>query len=284
MVFPRVITALLAAPLFLWALYLGSLPFLILILFLIFLGLWEFEGMADRGGYSTQSWWGIGVGMLLVLSLVFPGIRPALRFQVQAPGFALVFCVFLLIVREMARRDKGVSMLRIGTSLMGLFLIAWPLGHLILLRDLRGADQTVTFQLGRNATFFLVLLIWAQDVGAWAAGMAFGKHRLAVQISPKKSWEGAAAGLLAAVLVALLLRETGFAGFFSRGEAALLAVVLGVLAQVSDLAESLMKRCFDVKDSSQLLPGHGGILDRFDSFLFSTPFLYFYLIIAGKAG
>ncbi len=283
MVLPRIITALAAAPLFLWALYLGSLPFLLLMLMLIFLALWEFFGMAERGGYATQSWWGLAGGMLLAVSLVFPGIRPALAFQMQAPGFALVLVIFLCVVREMARRDKSLSMLRIGTSLMGIFLIAWPLGHLILLRDLRGA-QDVSFQLGRNITFFLVFLIWAQDIGAWAAGMAFGKHRLALQISPKKSWEGAAAGLVSAMIVALLAREVLLPNVLSRGEAILLGAALDVLAQISDLAESLIKRCFDVKDSSQLLPGHGGVLDRFDSFLFTAPFLYFYLITTGKVG
>lgn len=283
MVLPRVITALVAAPLFLWALYLGSLPFLLLMLMLIFLALWEFFGMAERGGYATQAWWGMGGGMILALSLIFPGIRPATSFQVQAPAFALILTIFLFVVREMARRDKSLSMLRIGTSLMGVFLIAWPLGHLILLRDLRGA-QDASFQLGRNVTFFLVFLIWAQDVGAWAAGMAFGKHRLALQISPKKSWEGAAAGLASAMIVALLARELLLPTVFSRGEALLLGAVLDVLAQISDLAESLIKRCFDVKDSSQLLPGHGGVLDRFDSFLFSAPFLYYYLITMGKVG
>jgi phosphatidate cytidylyltransferase len=283
MVLPRVLTALIAAPLLLWVLYLGSLPFLIFVFFLVLLGLWEFHGMADAGGYANQGVWGIAGGLLVLLAVVFPGTKVHTPFTAQAPALALILVVFLLVMREMARREKGHSMLRLATSFLGLLFIVWPLAHLILLRELRGAASPATFQAGRGAAFFLVALIWTQDTAAWAVGRAVGAHRLAPQVSPKKSWEGAAGGLLAAVLVALLLREAWLAPLFGRGEAVLLAAALGVLAQISDLAESLMKRCFDVKDSSQLLPGHGGVLDRFDSFLFSTPFLYFYMIFMGKA-
>ena len=85
-------------------------------------------------------------------------------------------------------------------------------------------------------------------------------------------------------MTALVLRESFFPHLFGRGETVVAAAALGVLAQLSDLAESLLKRCFGVKDSSNLLPGHGGILDRLDSFLFSTPFLYFYLTAVGRGG
>ncbi len=282
MILPRVLTALAAAPLFLWVLYLGSLPFLIFLFVLILLALWEFQAMAEEGGYATQSWWGIGAGMAVVLSLAFPGLKPGSVFSAQAPAFALVVAVLALVLREMFRRDKSLSMLRLGTSFLGLFLVVWPLGHLILLRDLRGTEGPASYHVGRDAAFLLVALIWVQDVAAWAAGNLFGRRRLAAQISPKKSWEGAIVGLAAAVLTAFLLREVWLRELFSRKEIFVLGLSLGVLAQVSDLAESLIKRCFGVKDSSQLLPGHGGVFDRFDSFLFSTPFLYFYLILTGR--
>ncbi|MGQ0644425.1 MAG: phosphatidate cytidylyltransferase [Elusimicrobiota bacterium] len=282
MVLPRLLTALAAAPIFLWVLHLGGPPFAVFMFFLVLLAAWEFHLMAEEGGYAGQSWWGVAAAGLVALALIFPGLRPDMALPRQAPALAVASAIFVLFARELARGDKSLSMLRLGTSLSGLFLVAWPLGHLILLRDLRGPGDL--FQVGRGAAFFLVLLIWAQDVAAWAAGRALGRHRLAPQVSPGKTWEGGAAGLAAAVLAGLAAREFFLAGAFSRGEAAALAAVLGVLAQFSDLAESLMKRCFGVKDSSQLLPGHGGVLDRFDSFLFSAPFLYFYLIITGRAG
>jgi phosphatidate cytidylyltransferase len=279
MVLPRLLTALVLAPVFLWVLYLGSLPFLAFMVVLVLLALWEFHGMAEAGGYATQSGWGIAAGLVLVAAMAFPGVRPSLPFSAQAPAFVLFLGVLALTLREMVRRDKSLSMLRLGTSLLGILIVAWPLGHLILLRELRGTDNPEAYHLGRNAALFLVALVWSQDTAAWAVGKAIGKRRLAPQISPGKSWEGAAGGLAAAVLTALVLREVWLRDTFSRPEVLGLGAALGVLGQVSDLAESLMKRCFGVKDSSDLLPGHGGILDRFDSFLFTAPFFYFYLVM-----
>ncbi|HRY28687.1 MAG TPA: phosphatidate cytidylyltransferase [Elusimicrobiota bacterium] len=281
MVLPRLVTSLVAAPLFLWALYLGSLPFVVFVSVLVLLALWEFHRMAEIGGYATQSWWGIAGGMMLLLALCFPGLRADLPFQNQAPALTLMVVVAAYTLRELARRDKSLSMLRLSMSLLGTFFVVWPLAHLVLLRELR---HEPLYTVGRDAAFYLVFLIWVQDITAWAVGLSVGKRRLAVQISPKKSWEGAAAGLAAAVLLSLFLREVWLKTIFSRTEIVALSAALGILAQVSDLAESLMKRCFGVKDSSDLLPGHGGILDRFDSFLLAAPFLYYYLVLTGRVG
>jgi len=282
MILPRVLTSLVMAPLFLWALYLGGVPFSLLMFFLILLAVWEFHQLAEAGGYATQSWWGVAAGMGITLSLVFPGVRPSQPFAAQAPAFAQMTMVLVLVLREMARADKSLSMLRLGMSALQVLLIAWPLGHFILLRDLRGTSGPALFQIGRDSAFFLVILLWVQDTAAWAAGSILGQNRLAPVISPKKSWEGSLVGLLAAVVTAIVLREAWLKPYFSRPEIIVLAVALGALAQISDLTESLLKRCLGAKDSSSLLPGHGGILDRFDSFIFSTPFLYFYLIVTGR--
>lgn len=280
MVLPRVLTAVIAAPLFLWVLWLGGLPFLVFLFFLILLALWELESMAEEGGHATQSWWGILLGLLVTAAFFLSGYRPDAPFAPQAPALALTLAVTLSVFREMARRDKSLSMVRLGMTAVSLLLVVWPLSFLGLLRELRGSAGMYTA--GRDATVFLVVLIWVQDTSAWVVGKAIGRHRMAEVISPKKSWEGAAGGLAGAVLAAVVMREVFFPRLFLRGEAAAVAAVLGVLAQASDLAESLAKRCFGVKDSSQLLPGHGGVLDRFDSFLLSTPVLYFYLVMSGK--
>jgi phosphatidate cytidylyltransferase len=283
MVLPRVLTALFLVPFFSWVVYLGSVPFLAFVFLLILLALWEFHRMAEDGGYATQGGVGIGAGALVAASFVFPGIRPSVSYLSQAPAFAVMVALLILIVREMIRRDKGLSLLRLAMSLTGILLIVWPLGYLALLRELRGTNGAL-MNGGLWATVFLVALIWIQDTGAWAVGLSIGKHRMAPAISPKKSWEGAVGGLMAGVLVSLALRELFMQELFGRKEIVVLAVVLGILAQMSDLTESLVKRCFGVKDSSSLLPGHGGVLDRFDSFLLTAPFLYFYMISIGKVG
>lgn len=283
MVLPRILTALVLAPVFLWVLFLGNVPFLAFMFILILLALWEFHQIAEEGGYATQGWAGILAGAGVALSMVFPGIRPAVPFSMQAPALAVMLALLLLVFREMVRKDKGLSILRLAMSLTGILLIVWPLGYFALLRELRGTSGS-TMNGGYYASVFLVVLIWTQDTAAYAVGRAFGKHRLAPAISPKKSWEGAVGGLLAGVLMSLALRELFMAELFGRGEIVVMSTILGALAQVSDLTESLMKRCFGVKDSSSLLPGHGGILDRFDSFLLTAPFLYFYMISIGKVG
>lgn len=281
MVLPRVLTAVVMAPLFLWVLFLGHLPFAVFVWFLVALSLWEFHRMGEAGGHATQGLWGIAGALGVVTAMTFPGVRPDVPWRAQAPAFVMMGVAFLWMARELGRRDKSVSMLRLAMSAAGLLFVALPLGFLTLLRELRG-DSAEFYVAGRNAAVLLVSLVWTQDTAAWAVGMAFGRHRLAPAVSPKKSWEGAVGGLAAAVAVALFLREAWMRPLFGRGEVVLLAAGLGALAQVSDLAESLIKRCLGVKDSSQLLPGHGGVLDRFDSFLFSAPFLYFYMIATGK--
>ena len=122
----------------------------------------------------------------------------------------------------------------------------------------------------------LFAMIWTADTFAYFVGVRWGKHPLAFAISPKKTWEGFVAGLIGTILVAALFRVFYFKSLLGWSEAVLLAVFVAVIALASDLVESLIKRGANAKDSSQLLPGHGGLLDRFDSFLLAAPFYYYY--------
>jgi phosphatidate cytidylyltransferase len=283
MVLPRLLTALVLAPVFVWVLYLGGPPFGLFVFLMIGFGLWEFLRMAEQGGYPTQSWVGWGAGALVGLSLLFPGIRPGDPLPSQAPALAFMASLLVLVAREMFRSDRGHSMLRLAMSLAGIGLIVGPLAYFALLRALRG-DTPELYAAGRQAAFFLVAAIWVGDSAAYGLGALFGRHRLAPAISPQKSWEGSLAGLAGSMGAGLAVREIMAPALFTRWEALAVAAAVGALAQVSDLTESLMKRSFGVKDSSQLLPGHGGVLDRFDSFLLAAPFLYFFLILSGRAG
>jgi phosphatidate cytidylyltransferase len=160
---------------------------------------------------------------------------------------------------------------RLANTLLGVFFVGWTLAFLINIREL--------FPHGEYYTYMLFLTVWSCDTAAYFAGRSFGKHKLNPEVSPKKTWEGAVAGFFAAVIISFLLRALFVPDDMPFWGALLLGAAAGVTGQISDLAESVLKRSAGVKDSSSLLPGHGGILDRFDSYLLLAP-LYYYILLA----
>ncbi|MDD2524535.1 MAG: CDP-archaeol synthase, partial [Endomicrobiaceae bacterium] len=125
---------------------------------------------------------------------------------------------------------------------------------------------------------FLFVNIWVLDTGAYVVGKKFGKHKLAKFISPKKTIEGAIAGVFTGIFTAIICREIFMQNIISIQETIIFAIVISIVGQFSDLAESLFKRDCNIKDSGNILPGHGGMLDRFDSYIFCAP-IFYYLII-----
>lgn len=122
-----------------------------------------------------------------------------------------------------------------------------------------------------------LLLLWSNDTGAYLAGRSFGKRKLFERISPNKTWEGFIGGLLLAVGVALNLEQ--YLGSMSKSEWACVALIISIVGTLGDLVESMLKRSLDVKDSGNILPGHGGLLDRFDGLLLSAPVVFIYLTL-----
>jgi len=130
---------------------------------------------------------------------------------------------------------------------------------------------------GKQWVLFLIATVWAGDISAFLSGSLFGRHKLYPKISPNKTFEGSAGGIVGSVFVALSFTLL-FIPQLEIGLCILLAIGLGVLGQLGDLTESMLKRSAKVKDSGSLIPGHGGMLDRLDSFLFSAPFLHYSLL------
>lgn len=124
-----------------------------------------------------------------------------------------------------------------------------------------------------------LLLLWANDTGAYLAGVAIGKHRLMERISPKKSWEGFFGGMIITVLAAWLI--SGWLGIVSTAEWVIIALIISVTGTYGDLIESMLKRSMGVKDTGSILPGHGGFLDRFDSAIISFPIVYLFISLFG---
>ncbi len=151
---------------------------------------------------------------------------------------------------------------------VGYMMIAWTLSFLLCLESMGE---------GWRLTLLAFLIVWATDAGAYCVGMLFGRHKMAPVISPKKSWEGAVGGVLCCLLVVIVYNELVLDYTWRFVLAA--ALICSVFGQIGDLLESWLKRWAGVKDSGSLIPGHGGLMDRFDSMMLVAPLLYYLLII-----
>jgi phosphatidate cytidylyltransferase len=218
-------------------------------LFFAVLGYWEYSGLVTAQAIPRPGPFGWLTGLLIIF---FP--------QFTLPGASiLLLCSFVAALRQNNLRDV---LPEVAAAFMGAFYAFAPWRFAIDLRSI-----SVHF------LFFALALNWVGDSAAYYVGRQFGKHKLAPVVSPGKSWEGAIASVFGAVLFGLL-----YLGYFvpqiPRWQVALLAAVANFAGQLGDLAESALKRGAGVKDSSNLLPGHGGILDRVDSSLFALPVVY----------
>lgn len=273
MLLPRFLTALIGVPLLVLAVWWGQIPFFILILGIILIALHEYYTLAEEANWPVSKKSGLLCGGILAGSIFLFGTRmnwsKTGSLEIFFSPAILSILLILLVLGALFRRDKESVFLSLAVTWFGIFYVVWTLTHLLLIREIRPE--------GQSYTFFLFFVVWALDVGAYFGGRVFGKNKLSEVISPKKTWEGVIAGSLAAFLTALICRWS-FLKTMTVSQVFILASIIIVFAQFSDLSESLFKRNVNVKDSGNLLPGHGGMLDRFDSFLLTAP-LYYYAIV-----
>jgi len=262
----RLMTAAVGVPAAIVFSLVGGWGFLIVMNFILGVGLFEFYRMMECKGIKPYKTVGILAGL---------GVSWYVYFQEGVfSSFFVTVVLALVMVMELFRRDSELAVFHISTTILGVFYVGWFGSHIILLRQLGESSPW-----GDQGGWFVILafgLAWLCDTGAYFFGSAFGKTKLMPRVSPNKSLEGAVGGLLLAVAAAFVARHT-FATFLSVWDALGLGVVSAIAATLGDLVESLMKRDVQVKDTSRALPGHGGMLDRFDSVLFVAPFVYYYL-------
>jgi len=226
----------------------------------IILGLYEFFTMLEQKGIKIYKYFGMMIGSIIPLSLIF-------RFEVtKAWELLFILLVFLsLTLMQFMRRENSGAIVGISTTIFGILYISWFLSFFIRIRYL---PQGL-------ALFTMVLfIVKSGDIGAYLIGTRFGKTPLMPRISPKKTREGAWGGLLFSLLAALAIQPLIN---FSYLQMAILGIALGILGQLGDLSESLMKRDCGIKDTGNLFPGLGGVLDLVDSLLFTGPAFYFYM-------
>jgi len=270
----RIASAVVFLPLFVLAARVGGLVWLAFTLIVVGLGLREFYRMMDSKGLAPHWKSGTFAGLLLPIGTY-------LRLQTGRTAewnLGALFTVLAgaILLAELRRGAGKQAVGSIAATLLGVIYLGWFGSHIELLRELPRAWH-LPYALGASFAILPFFLVWICDTAAYAVGLAFGRTRLMPDVSPQKSVEGAVAGLLAAVGAAFAARAW-FAPYLTALDAAVLGTLVGVLGQLGDLVESLLKRDADAKDTSRIIPGHGGVLDRFDSVLFAAPVTAYYLL------
>ncbi|MBQ8848182.1 MAG: phosphatidate cytidylyltransferase [Candidatus Gastranaerophilales bacterium] len=265
----RVITGIIISVISLSAIVLGSLPLLLLLIVIISLCSKEYVKILRHKGFHPS------LTIILFSALAFAALTFFHRFNLVPSMLTLMIMASFLIVLFRGRQPYIVN---VATTTLGTLYCGWLPCHLLLIRQI-GLDRVGAFQFLPSKGLWLLLFVFIAvaitDIGAYYFGVKFGKHKLAEVISPKKTIEGAVGGGLCAILISCL-------GVFYTGltltEAILGGLLITLSAQLGDLSESLIKRDAGVKDSSDILPGHGGMLDRFDGYIFAIPVAYYYFM------
>lgn len=189
--------------------------------------------------------------------------------------FSYILIVFIYaFASSIYRGEVAGELLTVTLKLTGILTIGWVFGyHCILLRKID--------DIGMHLIFLLIGTVWCSDTGAYLIGRAVGKHKLSSQISPRKTVEGTIAGIVVGTITSIVFSLIFLNETLSPLNAAIIGLMLSVLGPLGDLSVSLMKRTIGVKDSGDVIPGHGGFLDRCDSLIFSAPVLYYYFEYAG---
>ena len=263
----RLLTAIVLLPAVLALVWLPVLQpvFVVFIAILVALGLSEFFVMARARQIETWPRTAVIFGVLMVL---------AAAYSADLMNATLVLGVIVLAWSQVLRGQ--VDLPALSVTLWGLFYTGWMPAHFVLLHGMNG-------HLGAGLVTLLIAAIVLSDTGAYFVGRAIGRHKLAPRISPNKTWEGAIGGVIATVIGMVAAwyidgsTEARVLPGWSLWEYIATGGLLAIAGQIGDLVESMMKRDAGVKDSGNLLPGHGGILDRCDGFLFAGPVLYYLL-------
>jgi phosphatidate cytidylyltransferase len=291
----RVATAVVLIPLVLMAVLRAPVPLLAaLVAAVALLTTREFLDLAQHYGVQPFR---IPTYVFVLLLFAFiavgaGGSKPLLAagITVYTAGIAAVLAPFVFLALGMKRMELATALPAAATSVVAFTYIALPLALLVQLRQLWA---------GAFLIVYLLAVVWAGDTFAYYTGRAIGRHKMAPRISPGKTWEGAVASFVGAIVVGTLVFENAFgisswllrAGLVARNQAFLalerpplgpvmvLSALINVAAQLGDLIESLLKRGAGVKDSGTLLPGHGGLLDRIDALLFAAPVLWYYAVL-----
>ena len=269
----RVASGLVFVPLLILLARAGGLAWLGFVVLQTGLGLEEFYRMARAKGLAPVRWLGFASAFVLL----------GLAYRPQTPNASLLTTGGLLVLLALALRRGGQPRVleSAAVTAFGVLYVGWLSAHFVLLRELPWRAG-LAYSDGGSLVLYAFLVTWSCDTGAYLTGRLFGRTRPWATISPRKTLEGAMGGLLFAVIAAQIgaatfLRAGGGTPLLTWPHALAIGVLVGICGQVGDFVESLFKRDAASGDSSDLIPGHGGVLDRFDSLYFGAPIVYHYL-------
>ena len=261
----RVLVAIVGIPLIIAVCIIGKIPFLLFALAIGIISFFEFSKMMSSKQHSVNLYMGFISVAVLIINTYY-------RF-IDFHTLMLIIIPVLLLIE--LKRNKNSAVSNLGSTFIGIFYIGLFASSLVSLREFYD-NSYFTYGQGGYLIISIFVSIWLCDSAAYFIGTALGTHKILPRISPHKSWEGAVAGFVFSTIGMVAARYLVL-DFLSIVDAAAIGVIIGTLGQAGDFIESMIKRDADVKDSSSILPGHGGIFDRFDSLLFSAPLIYLYL-------
>jgi phosphatidate cytidylyltransferase len=275
----RFLSGVVGIPLLIVLIFTGDgTPFILGIAVMSIIGLLEFYKGVRNTGADPQIWAGVASAFLFLF---------AARHQFQehffsTPGVLTLFVIITLMIELMRKNRAPVK--NLGATFLGVIYVGWLFSYLVATNSVPGKALHISLipmplRYGAWLVLYICFSTWAADTAAFFVGRKWGTHKLAPTLSPGKSWEGFYGGLVGSTVMSVLMsRPLGI----PLREAVVLGVGICIAGVVGDLAESSIKRDIGVKDFGSMMPGHGGILDRFDSLLFAAPLFYYYITLVAK--
>jgi len=262
----RVLVAIFGIPIIVFLVFTGGLPFVALVLLINLLSQYEFYKLTELKQMLPLKILGLAGTVLITISFYQFGLEKS---------WLIILSLFYIVMLIELFRNKASATLNISATAWGIFYPTVFFSFHILIRELP-TSLKLDYAWGAKWIIFMLVTIWICDTAAYFIGSAMGRHKLYRRISPNKTVEGAVAGFIFALITAYIFHQV-YLKELSLIHCIFIGLLIGIMSQVGDLVESLFKRDAGVKDTSGILPGHGGFLDRFDSPLFVAPLVYLYL-------
>ncbi len=275
----RFVSGLVGIPLLIVLVFVsGGTPFILGVAAISIIGLIEFYDGVRKTGADPQEWVGVASAFFFLFSA-----RHQFREQFFSTPGVLTILVIITLCVELTRKNRA-PVRNLGTTFLGVIYVGWLFSYLVGINSVPGKDLHLSpipmpIRYGAWLVLYICFSTWASDTMAFLIGRKWGTHKLAPTLSPGKSWEGFIAGLVGSTAMSVLMSRPLAIPII---DAVVLGVGICIAGVVGDLAESSIKRDIGVKDFGSIMPGHGGILDRFDSLLFAAPLFYYYITVVAR--